>query len=582
MANIFGILHTGVSGLYVAQSGIDVTGHNIANLNTEGYSRQRVIITTESPLNVHPGPFGRGAKLDAVVRTYDDVLAKTLRNETSSFNYWDNLKTSMDNIKIYFNELESGSGLGDDLKEYFNAWSDLSNTAPDNSDESYVKRRTLIEKATTLTMKIRESYNNLEGIRRQNDQNIKNKIEKINDLAKNIAFLNYQIAKSESGGDIANDLRDKRDKLLDDLSKEVNFVSSEQSNGQISVFIGGIAIVDSSESNKLYAVENPKNNDHFDIYWGSGGIDKPQVNITDKIIGGSIYGEIKTRDSYIGKYTAQLNELASTLIVSTNQLHSIGQGLKRFDQISSNNGVINPSYKFNEDSGKFNYPINKGTFRIALYNSNNQVENYYDIDVDPEKDSLNSIILKISSADADPSGGKIQAFLSENNTIKITVAEGYTFTFKEDTSNFLVASGLNSFFKGTSAKDIDLSSLVKDDSGFIATSLTGEPGDNQNALNISNIKYKPLSNNVTIDEFYTTFVSLIGSDKAQVDTFYDTKKNVVQELKLKLDQIQGVSMDEEYTNLIKFQKAYEANARFITAVDQMIDKLINGTGLAGR
>lgn len=145
-----------------------------------------------------------------------------------------------------------------------------------------------------------------------------------------------------------------------------------------------------------------------------------------------------------------------------------------------------------------------------------------------------------------------------------------------------MASGLNSFFKGTSAKDIDLSSLVKNDSGFIATSLTGEPGDNQNALNISNIKYKPLSNNVTIDEFYTTFVSLIGSDKAQVDTFYDTKKNVVQELKLKLDQIQGVSMDEEYTNMIKFQKAYEANARFITAVDQMIDKLINGTGLAGR
>lgn len=328
MANIFGILHTGVSGLYVAQSGIDVTGHNIANLNTEGYSRQRVIITTESPLNVRPGPFGRGAKLDAVVRTYDDVLAKTLRNETSSLNYWENLKTSMDNIKIYFNELESGSGLGDDLKEYFNAWSDLSNTAPDNSDESYVKRRTLIEKGTTLTMKIRESYNNLENIRRQNDQNIKNKLDKINDLAKNIAFLNYQIAKSESGGNIANDLRDKRDKLLDDLSKEVNFVSSEQSDGQISVFVGGIAIVDSSESNKLFAVENPNNNDHFDIYWGAGGIDKPQINITDKIIGGAIYGEIKTRDIYIGKYTAQLDELASSLIVSTNQLHSIGQGLK--------------------------------------------------------------------------------------------------------------------------------------------------------------------------------------------------------------------------------------------------------------
>jgi len=582
MSNILGILNTGVSGLFVSQSGIDVTGHNIANLNTEGYSRQRAIITTESPLNVHPGPFGRGAKLDSVIRTYDDVLAKTLRNETSSLSYWGNLQTTLDKVKMHFNELESGSGLGDDLKAYFNAWSDLSNTAPDNSDESMVKRRTLIEKATTLSMKIRESYNNLEDIRKQNDSNIQNQINQINDIAQNIAYLNYQIAKSESGGDIANDLRDKRDLLLNNLSKLVNFVASEQSNGQISVFVGGIAIVDSSIANKLYTVENTSNNSHYDIYWGANGVDKAQVNITDKITGGSLFGEIKTRDSYLGKYLSQLDDFASQLITTTNQFHSLGQGLKRFDQISSNNGVSNPSYKFTEDAGKFKYPINSGTFRIALYNSDNIIENYYDIDINPEKDSLNSIIQKISSADGDPNGEKIQAYLTENNSIKIVAASGYTFTFKEDTSNFLVAAGLNSFFKGTSAKDIDLSPLVRDDSGFIATSLTGESGDNQNALNIANIKFKTLDTGITIDEFYTTFVSMIAGDKSQVDVFYNTKKNVVQELSIKLDQIQGVSMDEEYTNLIKFQKAYEANARFITAVDQMIDKLINGTGLVGR
>lgn len=582
MANIFGILHTGVSGLFVAQAGIDVTGHNIANLNTEGYSRQRAIISTETPLNIHPGPFGRGAKLDKVLRTYDDVLAKTLRNETSSFSYWGNLQATLDKVKMYFNELESGSGLGDDLKEYFNAWSDLSNTAPDNSDESYVKRRTLIEKATTLTMKIRESYNSLEGIRKQNDSNIKNKTDQINNLATNIAYLNYQIAKSESGGNIANDLRDRRDLLLNDLSKLVNFVSSEQDDGQLSIFVGGIALVDTAQANKLFVVENKENNGHYDIYWGAASANSPQVNITDKITGGELYGELKTRDAYIGKYIKQLDELASNLIINTNQLHSLGQGLKRFDQITSNNGVINPSYRFDEDAGKFYYPINKGTFRIALYNNENKLERYYDIDIDPKKDSLNSIIQKISDADGDPNGGKIQAYLAENNTIKISVASGYTFTFKEDSSNFLVAAGLNSFFKGTSAKNIDLSSLVQNDSEFIATSITGEPGDNQNALKISNLKYTSISNGITIDEFYTTFVSMIGSDKNQVDVFYNTKKNVVQELQIKLDQIQGVSIDEEYTNLIKFQKAYEANARFITAVDQMIDRLINNTGLAGR
>ncbi|MCX8083863.1 MAG: flagellar hook-associated protein FlgK [Calditerrivibrio sp.] len=582
MANIFGILHTAVSGLYVAQAGISVTGHNIANLNTEGFSRQRAIISTETPLNVHPGPFGRGAKLDKVMRTYDDVLAKTLRNETSSLSYWENLQTTLDKVKIHFNELESGSGLGDYLKEYFNAWSDLSNTAPDNSDESYVKRRTLIEKATTLTMKIRESYSNLETIRKENDANIKIKIDKINDISKNIAYLNYQIAKSEASGNIANDLRDKRDILLNELSKIVNFVASEQDDGQISVFVGGISIVDSAQANELFAVENKENNDHYDIYWGASGLNKPQVNITDKILGGELYGELKTRDGYVGKYVKQINLLAEQLITSTNKLHSIGQGLKRFDQITSNNGVINPSYKFSEKAGEFQYPISKGTFRIALYNNEGKIETYYDIDIDPEKDSLNAIIARISSADGDPNGGKLQAYLAENNTLKITVESGYTFTFTEDTSNFLVAAGLNTFFKGLSAKDIEINGLVSNDTSFIATSLTGEPGDNRNALKIANIKFDSLSSGVTIDEFYTTFVSMIGSDKSQVDVFYNTKKNVVQELKIKMDQIQGVSMDEEYTNMIKYQKAYEANARFLTAVDQMIDRLINNTGLAGR
>lgn len=582
MANIFGILQTGISGLFVSQSGIDVTGHNIANLNTEGYSRQRAVITTESPLNVTPGPFGRGAKLDSIRRTFDDVLARTIRNESSNLSYWNNLKTSLERLNIHFNELEAGSGLGDSLKDYFNAWSDLSNNPPDNSDESLVKRRTLIEKSVTLTQKIQESYNNIENLRTEKDRNISLKIDKINDIANNIAYLNYQIAKYEAGGNVANDLRDKRELALNELSEIVNIVSSEKYDGQLSVFIGGIAIVDSAQANKLYAVENDKNSSHYDIYWGSFGINKPQVNITDKITGGAVYGEIKVRDAYLKRYAEQLDDLAVSIINTTNQLHSLGQGLDRFDQITSNNGVINPSYKFSEDAGKFQSQINKGTFRIAVYNSEGQISNYYDIDIDPEKDSLNSIINKISSADNDPNGGRIQAYISSNNTVKIVAEDGYTFTFKEDTTNFLVAAGLNSFFNGTSAKDMVVSSLVLNNSRFIATSLTGEPGDNQNALNMSNIKFKPLSNGITIDEFYTVFISSMANDKSQVDTFYSTKQNVVTELKIKMDQIQGVSMDEEYTNLIKYQKAYEANARFITAVDQMIDRLINNTGLVGR
>lgn len=582
MSNIFGILHTGVSGLLTSQAGIDVTGHNIANANTEGYSRQRVVIQTQNPLLVSPGPFGRGSKVSYVERTYDQVVAGNLRNESSGMHYWESLQTSLESTNIYFNELETGSGLGDALKEYFNSWQDLANTAPDNTDEASVKRIQLVNKTETLTQKINEGYEWIESRRLDSDSKITQYVNEINDLAVNIADINRQIGKIESLGDKANDFRDRRELLLNKMAEYANINISERPDGQIAVYLGGDTLVDSSQVNKLFVVENENDNNHLNIYWGSSVTGKPEVDITDHISGGKIAGEFKIRDEFLKDYEKKLDNLAQTLITSTNMLHSTGLGLERITSVTSSNGVINPSFRFNETAGKLPFDINNGTFRIAVYNSEGEVADYYDIDIDIESDSMNSLIAKISAADGNTSGGHIQAYLGENGAIKITAEEGYTLSFVEDTTNFLVASGLNSFFNGQSAKDISLNEFIKTNPNFIASAKSTAPGDNTNALKIANLKFEKLTNNVSIDEFYSVFVSKIASDKNQADIFYDTKKQAVDQLGVKLEQIKGVSIDEEFTNLIRFQKAYEANARFITAVDQMIDRLINGMGVVGR
>lgn len=582
MSNIFGILHTGVSGLLTSQAGIDVTGHNIANANTEGYSRQRVVIQTQNPLLVSPGPFGRGSKVSYIERTYDQVVAGNLRNESSGMYYWESLQTSLESTNIYFNELETGSGLGDALKEYFNSWQDLANTAPDSTDEASVKRIQLVNKTETLTQKINEGYEWIESRRVDSDSKITQYVNEINDLAINIADINRQIGKIESLGDKANDFRDRRELLLNKMAEYANINISERPDGQIAVYLGGDTLVDSSQVNKLFVVENEADNNHLDIYWGSSVTGKPEVDITDHISGGKIAGEFKIRDGVLKDYEKNLDNLAQTLITSTNMLHSTGLGLERITSVTSSNGVINPSFRFNETAGKLPFDINSGTFRIAVYNSEGEVSDYYDIDIDIESDSMNSLIAKISAADGNTSGGHIQAYLGENGAIKITAEEGYTLSFLEDTTNFLVASGLNGFFNGQSAKDISLNEFIKTNPNFIASAKSTAPGDNTNALKIANLKFEKLTNNISVDEFYSVFVSKIASDKNQADIFYDTKKQAVDQLGIKLEQIKGVSIDEEFTNLIKFQKAYEANARFITAVDQMIDRLINGMGVVGR
>ena len=584
MSNIFGIFNTAVSGLYASQLGIEVTGHNITNMNTEGYSRQRINLNTETPRSVSPGQIGMGVNVQSITRVYDEVLAKNLRSESTSLQYWQDVQTTLDKVEVYFNELEAGSGLGDSIQEYFDAWQELANTAPDNSAEATIKRQNLIEKASTLTMKINDGYNALESLRTDKDNKIGEHVKEINDIATNIALLNQKIAGVESGGNNANDLRDQREKLLNDLANIAGTYSFEKDNGQVTVYISGSPLVDGDVANKIFTQKNSNNNDHLDLYWGPSNSIDGEMNITNQISGGSLKAELDVRDKIIKGYRDQLDNLSYGLITETNKLHAVGQGLDRFTSLTSFSGPVNPSYALNTDAGKLPAPVNEGVFRITVYNSEGLEAQHYDIDIDPNKDSVNSIITKINVGGDEVSDGKISASLSYNNKLKISVGEGYTFTFSEDTSGFLVAEGFNGFFTGKDASDIAINDMLVEHPNFIATGRSGEPGDNTNAIEIAKVAFSKVfsSPNVSISEFYNNFASEIGSDKYQADVFVQTRKETVNQLNLRLESNRGVSEDEEFTNLIKFQSAYEASARVMTTVDEMIDKLINGTGVVGR
>lgn len=584
MSNIFGMLNTAVSGLYASQMGIEVTGHNITNMNTVGYSRQSVTLSSANPMNSSPGQVGMGVSIQSVTRVYDELLGQNLRNEQSSLDYWQSMQTTLDTVEVYFNELELGSGLGDSLQEYFDAWHDLANTAPDNSAESTVKRQALIERSTTLSQKINDSYASLEAIRKDGDASIKEYVNQINDIAENIALLNTKISEVESGNNNANDLRDQREKLLNDLASITGTTAYERSNGEVAVYVSGAPLIDGQEANKIYAIENSDNENHFDLWWGSGATGRAEVNVTDNIAGGKLLAEVEKRDTVLNGYLEDLDTLAAGLINETNRIHSTGQGLERFTSLTSNYGSLNPSYQFSSTPGALPASITTGVMRISVYNDEGLKVHDYDIDIDPDLDSMNSVISNINLASNGVVEGKVTAFLSQDNSIKISAESGYTFTFAEDTANFLVAAGMNSYFTGTGASDIGVNNTVKNHPGYIATGRSGEVGDNSNASDIANLAHASVysSPDVSFSEFYTIFAAKIGSDKNTADIFVNTRQETVNQLTLRLESNRGVSEDEEFTNLIKFQSAYEASARVITAIDEMIDKLINSTGRIGR
>ncbi len=384
--------------------------------------------------------FGRGVDVENVERIYDDILASTIRAESSDMEYYESMQMSLSKVKVYFNELEDGSGLGESMQEYFDAWSDLANTAPDQSDEALIKRETLIEKASILADKIQSSYNALKNIQEESNVVIIEYTDEINQISESIAYLNKNIAKVEAGGNIANDFRDQRQVLLNRLAEISNITINERTSGQVAVYISGNALVDEGKVFKLSAERRSQDDPNVEIYWGgTQEQDRDKVNITEGFKSGSIAGEMYNRDELIVDYMDTLNSLATTLIQETNRIHSVGgQGTERLTQVSSSNGVTNPTYTFNEPAGALPLPVHAGTLRIAVYNEAGIKVDNLDIQIDPDIDNMNSIINKISSADGNPNGGMIQASVAINNSIKITSGSGYDFTFAEDTSNFLV------------------------------------------------------------------------------------------------------------------------------------------------
>ncbi len=580
MSNLFGMLYTGVSGIMAAQVGMDVVGNNLNNLLTPGYSRQMVSIQSKQPIPTIYGPMGTGAEVTGITRAHDELLTKAVRSESSSYNYFASMQSSLGEAMLYFNELETGAGLGDPLKQYFSAWQELSSTAPDNTDDAATKKYALLEKSETLARQLREGYGSIEKVQGNIDTKLTSNVQQMNDIISNIAILNTSILSSEAGAGQANDLRDQRDLLVDQLSTFASVVTNENENGQISVFIGGQVVVDRDMAHKLEALPNPKKDGALDLYFspvlGVGTVSNAEpVNITESLIGGSIAGDIKTRDELLEGYLGELDVIARALINETNKSHVLGQGSIRFDQLSGTNSVGNATSTLDSEVGKLPFDIKKGSFSIDVYDKDGKVINTISIDVDPSKDTLASIADKVNS-----SGGLIGATIGEDNNLELHSNSGNTFGFSADTSGFLAAAGLNTFFAGTSAKDIDITELIKDDQDYIATGSSGAPGDNSVAKNIAGLQFKSLegTSGRTIGEAYGFFIGMLASDKSQIDTFTKTKELSFQQSVMRNESVRGVSENEEITNLTLFQRTFEANSRYINVIDEMINTVVNGLG----
>jgi flagellar hook-associated protein 1 FlgK len=318
MTNIPGLLSIGSKALMVQQKGIYVTGNNIANVNTPGYSRQRLNMSSDVPINTGIGPVGSGVTANEVERVYQRFLGVQINNETQSLGQWEAHRDSLERVEMIFNE-SGGYGLNQVMSEFWNAWQDLTNN-PSGS----VERTVLLAKSEMLAATFTKNYEDLQKIQRDIDSNIEGAVEEINRLSENMVDLNQKIIQMESGGHTANDYRDQRDLVLKELSERIDIDSFEDATGGVTVSVGsGQVLVEGTHTYKLSTQADASG--HQDITWldSSGNT----VIITGNISKGKLKGWLDARDLDIDNSLNKLDTLAQDLITEVNTLHATGYGL---------------------------------------------------------------------------------------------------------------------------------------------------------------------------------------------------------------------------------------------------------------
>jgi flagellar hook-associated protein 1 FlgK len=316
-----GIFGIGLSGLAAAQAGILTAGHNIANVNTPGYSRQSVILGTRAPTFTGSGFVGNGVDVDSVRRIYNDFLGAQTVSATGTSSQLDAYSTELSKLDNLFGD--PTTGLGTALSDFFGAVNTVAQQPAD-----LASRQTLLSSAQSLTARLQQQQDQLTSLRDTNNAQIKSSVATINGYASQIADLNHKISVATAAGSgPPNDLLDQRDELVTELNQQVGGTAVAQSDGSYNVFLSnGQALVIGENAQKLVAQPNPDDPQNLEVGLQTGSSVLRFTAAT--LSGGALGGLLQYRDGALTDAQNALGRIAVTLASSFNDQHKLGLDLK--------------------------------------------------------------------------------------------------------------------------------------------------------------------------------------------------------------------------------------------------------------
>ncbi len=625
MADLF---QSGISALRTFQRALAVTGNNVANASTEGYSRQRVDLVAREPQGFGYGFIGSGVEVATIRRISDQYAIGQLRSANASLGELDSFNTfaaQLDNIIG-----DSNTGIASGLQDFFDAWQDVA-----NDPASASARQLLMSQAQALAQRFNATDKRLNDLDRDLNSSLRSTVDEINSLATSIAKLNDTIVRAQSGlNQPANDLLDQRDTLLNQLAQLTGINVLSEPDGAVNVYIGsGQALVTRSQSFSLGAQL-----DEFDpsrlqiVYEGTGG---NQVITNSLSKGGELGGLLQVRSELLDPARNTLGQVATAFALSINAQHHEGMDLQGnlggdlFTlsapqaladagntgsgsvalQIADVTGLTADDYFLTFDGT--NYSLHRAsngqtvTMTGTGTNADPFVANGLSIVVGGTAAAGDRFFLRptrlgaasLTSAINDPkqiaAAAPVRTSAGSANSSSATISAGEvldaddagllsTVTIQFLTANTYSVNGAGSFAY-TSGSNIDRNGWRVQITGtpaagdtFTIQSNAGGVGDGRNALSIGELQNRGVLDGGTtsISETFGALVGRVGTQAHQADINLQAQQAIASQAREQVQSISGVNLDEEAADLLRWQQAYQAAAQTIAVANNLFQTLI--------
>ena len=519
MASTFFGLTISYSGLQAASTSLNVTGHNVSNINTKGYSKQQASTEAAQALRTFStyGMLGAGVKVTGVSQLRDSYYDEKYRNNQANYGEYEAKENYMDQIEDFFDEWNL-NGYCKEYQKFFTSVEEVIKAPGEASTKNQ-----LINNAASMAQYFFLMSTNLRKIQEDANNEIKDAVEQINSYAQNIASLNRQINQIEANYGDANDLRDKRNALIDDLAQIVNVSINEEDIGNgltdFRVSINGQTLVAGYDNNKLYteARADKRNASDaaslYDVKWESG----QNFNLYSPSLGGQMKALVDIRDGCNGEFEQYKVDENGDYILD-----------------SDGNKVLESVLR-NEQNTDF-----KG---IPYYQS--QLNQF----ISTLSESVNNVLKSGLTSDGTQHG--ISLFVTQTNTDTMT------------------------------ALNITVNPELVKDADKLATRSSAATGQAEADImeQLRKLQSEKIFDGGTGAYFLESMVSDMSIDSSNATNMLDNYNNLRTTIQNQRLSIMGVDTDEEAMDMMKFQQAYNLNSKMMSVMNEIYDKLINGTGL---